>query len=115
MTRIRINYDGWLSLPTAVRQKLGLSTGDQLELELADGGIVLRPVRSGTTAEQAAPAPGATAEPSVSAAPPAAAAAAPIVKRGPGRPRKTELPVIPPTLKARGGRRKAATAIEPRQ
>ena len=44
MTRVRINYDGWLSLPTAVRQKLGLATGDQLELELADGSIILRPV-----------------------------------------------------------------------
>src|SRR4051812_46344390 len=89
MTRIRINFDGWLALPTAVRQKLGLTTGDQLELELADGGIVLHPVRSGTTADEAAPAPVATAEPSVSATPPAAAAAAPIEKRGPGRPRKT--------------------------
>src|SRR4051812_49669642 len=84
MTRIRINYDGWLSLPTAVRQKLGLTTGDQLELELSDGGsIILRPVRSG--AAEPAPAPVATVEPSVPATPPAAAAAAPIVKRGPGR------------------------------
>ena len=39
-----------------------------------------------------------------------AAAAAPVVKRGPGRPRKTPLRVIPPTLKARGGRRKPAVA-----
>src|SRR3954447_19511789 len=106
MPKVLLNFDGWLALPTAVRQKLGLSTGDQLELELADGGIVLRPVRSGTTADAAAPAPVAMAERSVSATPPAAAAAAPLVKRGPGRPRKTELPVIPPTLKARGGRRK---------
>ncbi len=110
MTKVRLNYDGWLSLPTAVRQKLGLTTGDQLELELADGSIVLRPVRSG--AAEAAPALVATAEPPVSTAPelPAAAAAAPVVKRGPGRPRKTPLPVVPPTLKARGGRRKAASA-----
>jgi hypothetical protein len=28
MTKVRLNYDGWLSLPTAVRQKLGLTTGD---------------------------------------------------------------------------------------
>ena len=75
MTTIRINYDGWLSLPTAVRQKLGLTTGDQLELELADGSIVLRPVRSGTTADKAVPAPVAMAEPLVSATPPAAAPA----------------------------------------
>jgi AbrB family looped-hinge helix DNA binding protein len=106
MTKVRINYDGWLALPTAVRQKLGLATGDQLELELSDGSITLRPVRSG--AAEAAPAPVATAEPTVSATPSAAAAAAPMVKRGPGRPRKTPLPVVPPALKARGGRRKAA-------
>ena len=110
MTRVRINYDGWLSLPTAVRQKLGLTTGDQLELEVSGGSIVLRPVRSGA---EAAPEPVATAEPSVPATPPAAAAAAPMVKRGPGRPRKTPLPVVPPTLKARGGKRKAASATEP--
>src|SRR5918911_4730728 len=98
MTRVRINYDGLLSLPTTVRQKLGLSTGDQLELELSDGSILLRPVRSRTSADEAAPAPATTAEPSVPATPPAAAAAAPTVKRGPGRPRKAALPVMPPTL-----------------
>ena len=115
MTKVRLNYDGWLSLPTAVRQKLGLATGDQLELELSDGSIVLRPVRAG--AAEAAPAPTATAEPTdqVEPTPPPAAAAAPMVKRGPGRPRKTPLPVVPPTLKARGGKRKAAVATEPGQ
>src|SRR3954453_6130293 len=112
MTKVRLNFDGWLALPTAVRQKLGLSTGDQLELELTDGGIVLRPVRSGAGADHATPEPVTTAELPVSAAPelPAAAAASPIVKRGPGRPRKTALPVVPPTLKARGSKRKAASA-----
>jgi AbrB family looped-hinge helix DNA binding protein len=115
MTKVRINYDGWLSLPAAVRQKLGLTTGTELELELSDGSIVLRPVRSDPAAEQPAPEPMATAEPPVSAAPelPAAAAASPIVKRGPGRPRKTALPVLPSTLKARGGRRKATPAAGP--
>jgi AbrB family looped-hinge helix DNA binding protein len=102
-----------LALPTAVRQKLGLTTGDQLELELVDGSIILRPTRTGGAG--VAPAPVVTTEPSVPATPPAAAAAALMVKRGPGRPRKTPLPVVPPTLKARGGRRKAATATEPGQ
>jgi AbrB family looped-hinge helix DNA binding protein len=111
MTRVRINYDGWLSLPAAVRRELGLGTGDQLEVELADGGVVLRPVRPGA----AAVVPASAAEPSVPATPPAAAAAAPMVKRGPGRPRKTPLPVVPPKLKARGGKRKAAATTEPDQ
>src|SRR4051812_44085932 len=101
MARVRVNYEGWLALPTAVRQKLGVSTGDELELELADGGVFLRPVRSRAAAE---PAP----EPVVTAEPPAVAATAPVIKRGPGRPRKTPLPVVPSTLKARGGRCKAA-------
>ena len=113
MSTVRLNCDGWLSLPTAVRRKLGLTAGDQLELELSDGSIVRRPVRSGVAEAAAALVP--MAEPLVSATPPAAAAAAPMVKRGPGRPRKTPLPVVPPTLKARGGRRKAAAATEPGQ
>jgi AbrB family looped-hinge helix DNA binding protein len=100
MTKVRVRHDGWLALPAAVRQKLGLSTGDQLELELADGGVLLRPVRSGAAGPS--PEPVAAAEPSV-----------PAVKRGPGRPRKALLPVVPPTLKARGGRRKAAGADGP--
>ena len=42
--QVRVNYDGWLALPAAVRRKLGLSTGDRLDLELSDGGVLLRPV-----------------------------------------------------------------------
>jgi hypothetical protein len=34
-----------------------------------------------------------------------------MVKRGPGRPRKTPIAALPPTLKTRG-RRKAAPALE---
>ena len=115
MTKVRVNYDGWLSLPTAVRQKLGLTTGDQLELEVSGGNIVLRPVRSVPRLTKLPLPRSRWREPSVPAIPPAAAAAAPMVKRGPGRPRKTPLPVVPPTLKARGGRRKAAAATEPGQ
>ena len=60
-----------------------------------------------TALRQAAELPGTTAEP---AAPLPAAAASPIVKRGPGRTGKGALPIVPPTLKARGGKRKAAAA-----
>jgi len=109
MSTVRLNYEGWLALPAAVRQKFGLHTGDQLELELSDDAIILRPQRAGGIVEKQAPElPVAAAEPTAPAPPPAAAAA-PIVKRGPGRPRKNALPTIPPTLKARGARRKAAT------
>src|SRR4051812_33188175 len=31
MPKVRLSYDGWLALPGAGRQKLGLSTGHQLQ------------------------------------------------------------------------------------
>src|SRR4051794_18509170 len=107
MSTVRLNYDGWLALPAAMRQKLGVTTGDLLELELSSGTVTLRPWRPGGVVDrQAAELPVAITEPTAPAPPPASAAA-PIVKRGPGRPRKSALPTIPPTLKARGGKRKA--------
>jgi AbrB family looped-hinge helix DNA binding protein len=114
MPKVRLSYDGWLALPAAVRKKLGLSTGYQLELELVGGVIVLRP--AGATG----PAESAVARPPVEALPPepppaAAPEPAPTVKRGPGRPRKVPAAIaLPPSLKARGGRRKAAPAGETR-
>src|SRR4051794_37966303 len=76
MSTVRLNYDGWLALPAAVRQKFGLVTGDQLDLELSDDAIILRPRRTGGVVEQQAPEPPvASAEPTASAPPPAAAAA----------------------------------------
>ena len=111
MSTVRLNYDGWLALPAAVRQKLGVTTGDLLELELSGEAVTLRPWRPGGVVDrQATELPVATAEPTAPAPPPAIAAA-PIVKRGPGRPRKSALPTIPPTLKARGGKRKAAAPV----
>jgi AbrB family looped-hinge helix DNA binding protein len=102
MTKVRINYDGWLALPAAVRERLGLSTGD--ELELADEGVLLRPLRAGAAAASAPASVGAVESATTTAREPL-----PAVKRSPGRPRKAGLPIIPPTLKARGGRRRAAT------
>src|SRR4051812_14719335 len=104
MTTVRLNYDGWLALPAAVRRKLGLVTGDQLELELAGDTVTLHPRRSGGVVDrQAAELPATTVEPTAPAPPPAAVAS-PIVKRGRGRPSEAALPILPPTLKARGGK-----------
>ena len=109
MSTLRLNYDGWLALPTAVRKKLGLTTGDQLEF--SGDSIILRPRRSGCVIDrEAEELPVATVEPTASPLPPPAAAADPIVKRGPGRPRKAALSAISPTLKARGGKRKVPAA-----
>ena len=132
--KARLHYDGWLALPAAMRQKLGLASGHQLELELVAGTIVLRPERSAAGAADAgdpAPAepvspavlPAPEAEPTQAAAPsepvkrgpgrprkiPVAASTPPAAKSGPGRPRKALVAALPPALKARG-RRAAVTA-----
>ena len=51
MPKVRLNYDGWLALPAAARRALGVDTGDQLEVEVVDGRIVLRPLKSAAAAE----------------------------------------------------------------
>jgi AbrB family looped-hinge helix DNA binding protein len=43
MPTLKLHYEGWVSLPAALRRKLGLSSGDRLEADLVDGTIVLRP------------------------------------------------------------------------
>jgi len=112
MPKVRLSHDGWLALPAAVRRKLGLSTGYQLELELVGGAIVLRPAGAAgpVPAEPAATRPPVEAIPPEP--PPVAAAPEPVPapRRGPGRPRKVPVAVaLPPGLRARGGRRKAAS------
>jgi len=108
MSTVRLNYDGWLALPATVRQRLGLVTGDRLDLELVDGVITLRPRRADTLPERPAAEPVAAGAPSVSATPELPPATATIGKGAAARPGKSPLPVIPPALKARGGKRKDA-------
>jgi bifunctional DNA-binding transcriptional regulator/antitoxin component of YhaV-PrlF toxin-antitoxin module len=117
MPNIRLKYDGWLALPVAARQKLGLSTGDELAIEIVGGAIVLRPARAGAGAgadrspvEPVAP----TVESQLAAAEPAPTVASPPVKRGPGRPRKTPVVPLQPVLKTRGRRKAAADGELPR-
>jgi AbrB family looped-hinge helix DNA binding protein len=106
MTTLKLHYEGWLALPTGLRQKLGLKSGDQLEAELVRGTIVLRPARRPTSP------PGRPAEPERAAAPPAgeakskpatAAKAPPAARRTARKPAQVTLPAA---LKGRG-RRKA--------
>ena len=116
MPTIQVHYDGWLALPEAVRRKLGVGTGDRLEVEVTDGAVVLRPARRTGAAGRAAPEPAATAaEQPVEAAPePAQAAApAPTVKRGAGRPRKASADVAPTSSPEARGRRKGAAEAQP--
>ena len=43
MSSVKVHYDGWLALPETLRRRLDLTTGMELEVELIDGTIVLRP------------------------------------------------------------------------
>jgi antitoxin component of MazEF toxin-antitoxin module len=88
MPTLKLYYDGWLSLPAGLRQKLGLNNGDRLEAELVDGALVLRPSANARRAaqheEEAAGSPADTAAMVTSTADAVPA------KRGPGRPRKVD-------------------------
>jgi hypothetical protein len=44
MTLVRMHFDGWISSPEAARRKLELATGTELELDLLDDAVLLRPV-----------------------------------------------------------------------
>ena len=105
MSKVQLHYDGWVTLPAAALKRLGLSTGDHLELELTSDAIILHRARKSSASERA------TMEPVLEAAQSPVATPEPAVKRGPGRPRKTPIAAPPPTLKTRG-RRKAVTTVE---
>ena len=87
MPTLKLHYEGWVSLPAALRQQLGLNSGDKLDVALVDGTIVLRLAAKATRPVQLdpeeavdPPAPdaiGNAAHPDVAPA-----------RRGPGRPRK---------------------------
>ena len=114
MPTLKLHYEGWVSLPTALRQQLGLNSGDRLEVDLVDGTIVLRPAattkRSPPREDQAvaidSPAPDAPETLTLTDAVPA--------RRKPGRPRKHEAAaeVVAPTPKRPRGRPRAVRAPE---
>ena len=96
-------------MPVTARKKPEPSTGERLELELVGGSAVPRPARPGGAARASGPAeaapPAASPEPAATVIPPPAAG------RSAGRPREVPAAlVLPPGLKARGGRRKGTPA-----
>jgi AbrB family looped-hinge helix DNA binding protein len=122
MATLKVHYEGWVSLPSALRQKLGLGSGDRLEAGLVDGAIVLRPAAKGRHPARREEGEEEAADPAAagaSGALPLTATAVP-AKRKPGRPRKAvdagEPAPAPAPRKARGRPRKAgalAPAPEP--
>jgi bifunctional DNA-binding transcriptional regulator/antitoxin component of YhaV-PrlF toxin-antitoxin module len=104
MPKTKLYFDGWLALPPFARNALELSTGDTLDIEVVDDGIVLRRADASRQVQTAVPAEaplaGAASEKKPVAAAPAKAARR--VDRGaPAR-----VHPLPATLKVRG-RRKA--------
>jgi bifunctional DNA-binding transcriptional regulator/antitoxin component of YhaV-PrlF toxin-antitoxin module len=96
MATLRVHYDGWVALPESFRRKLGLERGDDLEAELLEGTIVLRPSKGSAKAVQegmapdaaaAMPAPSVLATPAQDAEQPTTTAETPTPKRR-GRPPK---------------------------
>jgi bifunctional DNA-binding transcriptional regulator/antitoxin component of YhaV-PrlF toxin-antitoxin module len=118
MATLKLHYEGWLALPTGLRQKLDLKSGDQLEAELVRGTIVLRPAGRPTAPQGLPDEP--AAEPERAAAPmtdeakpkPAAAAAKapPAARRTARQPAQATLPAA---LKGRGRRKVKETAEDP--
>jgi antitoxin component of MazEF toxin-antitoxin module len=114
MAMLRLHYDGWLALPADLRRKLGLTSGDRLEAELAQGAIVLRPAAKGRRPERQDEE--AAIEPSIADDAVARAGAVP-ARRKPGRPRKAAdaggLAPTPASKKARGRPPKTGPAPVP--
>jgi len=110
MTRLKIHYDGWLALPAAVRRKLGLATGDELEVEVVAEGLLLRTAKRDTRPvesepeEEEQPAPAAVAPAPAAASAPAAKTRARTGAAKKDKTASTALPGLPPQLHARGRR-----------
>jgi bifunctional DNA-binding transcriptional regulator/antitoxin component of YhaV-PrlF toxin-antitoxin module len=66
MPTLKVHYDGWIALPVALRQTLGLNSGDRVEADVIDGALVLRPAGGarGKRNRVASTAPAAPSEPS---------------------------------------------------
>jgi antitoxin component of MazEF toxin-antitoxin module len=102
MPRLKVHFDGWLALPAHFRQQLGLVSGAELEAELVDGSIVLRPTgAAGTTPAEA------EGVASIAAAVPAPSvlAVAPEPEEAAGEPAPAPVPAalpLPSTTKRRG-------------
>ena len=96
MPRLRLHYDGWLFLPAHFRQQLNLHSGDDLDAELVDGTIVLRPSRGSAKAQredvptEAMPAPSALAAAALSPEQLPAEPEAPPTPKRRGRPPKAK-------------------------
>src|SRR4051794_22954107 len=97
MPMVKLHPEGWLSLPEAVRRKLGVESGDALEVQVVGNSAILRPAKG--KAADAEPEPAATeaAAPSVEPELPTADEPAPTAE--------PELPIVAPEMPVPAKRR----------
>src|SRR4051794_17587526 len=112
MPTVKLHYEGWVSLPSGLRQKLGLNSGDRLEADLVNGTIVLRPA---TKASHSVPRDDLASDPPAADVPETLTPEATRARRKPGRPRKSEAAdeLAAPMVKRPRGRPKAVRAPQP--
>jgi bifunctional DNA-binding transcriptional regulator/antitoxin component of YhaV-PrlF toxin-antitoxin module len=104
MARLKVHYEGWLALPPDMRQKLGVATGGELEAELVEGTIVLRPAEAKVSLRrEAEKADAATAAATAVAAPPALAVVNKEAEPAPA-PAPAPVSLAPPATAKRRGR-----------
>ena len=116
MPTLKLHYDGWVALPAAVRQQLGLNSGNKLDVDLVEGAIVLRPAAKTKRPVPHANQKEATIElPAPDAPETLTLTDAVPTRRKPGRPRKHEAAaeVVAATPKRPRGRPRAVRAPEP--
>src|SRR3712207_715713 len=99
MPGLKLYYEGWVALPDTFRRRLGLERGAELEAELVDGTIVLRPAKGSAKAveegsapelSKAVPAPSVLAAEAREPEQPAAVPEAPPAPKRRGRPPKAK-------------------------
>ena len=93
VARLKLHFDGWLALPARLRTELALQSGAELEAEIVDGAIVLRPAgKAGTTTN---PEPEAVEDEPAPSPAPAALAPPPTAKGRRGRPKARSIRPLP--------------------
>jgi bifunctional DNA-binding transcriptional regulator/antitoxin component of YhaV-PrlF toxin-antitoxin module len=69
MPTVKLHPEGWLSLPDAVRRKLGVGSGDTLELQVVGNSAILRPAKGKAASPEPEPATPEEAAPPVTEEP----------------------------------------------
>src|SRR3954447_2788945 len=112
MPTVKLHYEGWVSLPSGLRQKLGLKSGDRLEADLVNGVIMLRPA---TKASHPGPRGDLASDHPAADVPETLTPEASPARRKPGRPRKSEAAgeLATPVPKRPRGRPKTVRAPQP--